>query len=170
MLGSLLVLGVSAAAREPQVILNSDNNYEVKIDGRTYSGNNTTIPNLGQGYHSVEVYQLSKGVFGIGKKRTQTSASGFELSNNDVYINVDQNGQLRINESGTGTNARKGNRGRTDNTWNKGKRNGTEVNDDTEDDDTYGDNDNGNGHKKAKKAKKNNGNGKKLGHYKHGRS
>ena len=98
----LLAVGILAAtisASAQNVVLRIDNNYDVSIDGRNYEGN-ATIPNLGDGHHTVNVYEVKPGFLGIGKKRTQVSSSGFELRNNDVTIDVDQNGQLRINEVG----------------------------------------------------------------------
>lgn len=97
LLVAVALLTISASAQN--VILRLDNNYDVSIDGRNYEGN-STIPNLGPGTHTVNVYEVKKGFLGIGKKRTLVSTSNFELRNNDVTIDVDQNGQLRISESG----------------------------------------------------------------------
>lgn len=94
---AVALLTISASAQN--VILRLDNNYDVSIDGRNYEGN-ATIPNLGDGHHTVNVYEVKKGFLGIGKKRNLVSTSNFELRNNDVTIDVDQNGQLRINEVG----------------------------------------------------------------------
>ena len=90
-------LTISASAQN--VILRLDNNYDVSIDGRNYEGN-ATIPNLGYGTHTVNVYEVKRGFLGIGKRRTLVSSSDFELRNNDVMINVDQSGRLRINQVG----------------------------------------------------------------------
>ncbi|MEP6699795.1 MAG: hypothetical protein ABJA85_00700, partial [Bacteroidota bacterium] len=155
-LSSLFALTLSATGRQPQVTINTSNNYEVRIDGNNYYGNNT-IPNLNQGTHAVQVYQVRKGLF--GKNRTLVSTSSFQLYNNDVNIFVDSNGQLRINESGNynNNNTGKRNRGRTDNDWN-GNRNRNRNNDGNDDrDNESNDDDNGNYHNK--KAKHNNGNG-----------
>src|SRR5262245_27118956 len=94
---AVALLTFSASAQN--VIVRADNNYDVSIDGRNYEGN-ATVPNLGYGQHAVNVYEVKKGFLGIGKKRTLISSSGFELRNNDVMIDVDQYGQLRINELG----------------------------------------------------------------------
>lgn len=93
----LFVATISATAQN--VILRLDNNYDVSIDGRNYEGN-ATIPNLGYGQHTINVYEVKKGFLGIGKKRNLVSTSNFELRNDDVMVDVDQNGQLRINELG----------------------------------------------------------------------
>ena len=167
-LSSLFALTLSAAGRQPMVKINTSNNYEVRIDGNTYYGNNT-IPNLNQGTHAIQVYQVRKGLF--GKTRTLVSSSSFQLNNNDVDIFVDSNGQLRINESGNynNNNTGKRNRGRTDNDWNNGNRNTNRNNDVNNDDDRNSNddaNDDGNWNNRNKKAKQNNGHGNKRGHYK----
>ena len=170
-LAGLLTMAVSAAERQPMVTVNTTNDYEVQIDGQTYNnGNSGTIPNMVQGTHRVEVYQVTKQLF--GKRRTLVSTSSFELRDNDVTINVDQNGQLRISQSRNGTDGTttKRNRGRTDNDWNNGRKseksNGGVFNRDGNDDGVDDDND----IKKEKKAKKvKHNNGKKKGHYKNGK-
>lgn len=165
-LSSLFALTLSATGRQPQVTINTSNNYEVRIDGNTYNGNNT-IPNLNQGTHAVQVYQVRKGLF--GKNRTLVSSSSFQLYNNDVNIFVDSNGQLRISESGNynNNNTGKRNRGRTDNDWNNGNRNRNRNNDGNDDrDNESNDDDNGNYHNKKAKHNNGNGHGRKLGHYK----
>lgn len=98
----LLAVGILAAtisASAQNVILRMDNNYDVSIDGRIYETNGT-LPNIGYGRHTVNVYEVKRGFLGIGKKRTVVSSSAFDLRNNDVTIDVDQYGQLRINEVG----------------------------------------------------------------------
>ena len=94
----LLAVGILAAtisASAQNVILRMDNNYDVSIDGRIYETNGT-LPNIGYGRHTVNVYEVKRGFLGIGKKRTVVSSSAFDLRNNDVTIDVDQYGQLRI--------------------------------------------------------------------------
>lgn len=147
LLGSVLVLTVSAQ-RQPTVLINSYSDLEVRIDGNIYSkpstnNSNMLIPNLTPGNHSLDVYRLSRGFLGIGKKREMLSRTSFYLGNNDITINIDQNGYARINQRNPGryNDIAKGNRGRDDNDWN-----------------------NGNRYKKSKKIKSNNG--KKKGHYK----
>ena len=93
----LFVATISASAQN--VVLRLDDKYDVSIDGRNYA-NNSTISTLGQGQHTINVYEVKKGFLGIGKKKELVSTSNFELRNNDVTIDVDQYGQLRINESG----------------------------------------------------------------------
>lgn len=93
----LFVATISASAQN--VILRLDDKYDVSIDGRNYA-NNSTISTLDYGQHTVNVYEVKKGFLGIGKKKELVSTSNFELRNNDVTIDVDQYGQLRINESG----------------------------------------------------------------------
>lgn len=99
---ALVVFAASASAQRARVILNSNTNYEVQVDGRNYNNRGTsTIDDLNSGRHSVAVYQvISRGIFGIGKKRNLLSSEQFNLRNNDVYIAVNQNGQVRISENG----------------------------------------------------------------------
>jgi hypothetical protein len=98
----VFVASASAAVQQARVILNANTNYEVQIDGRTYNSNGTsTITDLATGNHTVAVYQVvSNGVFGIGKKRNLISSEQFNLGNNDVTIDVNQNGQARISQNG----------------------------------------------------------------------
>jgi hypothetical protein len=98
---ALMIVVGSASAQQSRVILHSNTNYEVQIDGHAYNRVGTsTINDLSAGSHTVSVYQvISKGIFGIGKKRNQLSFERFNLYNNDVNIAVDQNGQIRIYEN-----------------------------------------------------------------------
>lgn len=100
LLASMMVFVTSASAQQGQVILNSNTNYEVQIDGRTYrEPGTTTINDLAPGAHTVAVYQVvSRGIFGIGKKRNQLAFEQFNLANDNVSIAVSQNGQIRISK------------------------------------------------------------------------
>ena len=104
---SLLLITISASAQ--RVILRSNNNYDIRIDGRYYDGNNASIPYLNPGYHDLRVYRVTSGFLGLGKKRTLISSTSFYLGNRDVVINVDRDGYARINQS---------------NNWARGNRNG----------------------------------------------
>ncbi len=148
-----MVFAASAADRQPQVIINSTNDFDVKIDGILYSGNSTSIPNLSNGMHTVQVYQVKNGtgILKVIKKRELISTTQFELRNNDVQINVDRNGQVRINQSGYGSN--------NDRDWRRNQDNNN--NRDIEDDDSRYDNRNGN-----RNGNSSNGRGNKYGHYK----
>jgi len=102
---SALLLGTISASAQ-RVILRISNNYEVNIDGNYYDYNET-VPALSSGTHTVKLYEVKPGFIGIGKKRTLLSSSNFELRNNDVIIEADQNGQLRINEVGNNNTSRR---------------------------------------------------------------
>jgi len=118
---ALLISGISATAQ--RVILRISSNHEVNIDGNYYDYNET-VPTLSSGTHTVKLYEVKPGFIGIGKKRTLLSSSNFELRNNDVIIETDQNGQLRINEVGNNNTSRRtsGDRSYEENTQNrKGK-------------------------------------------------
>ena len=97
------LLAATISAKAQSVTLRISANYDVSIDGRYYE-NNEAVPALSYGTHTVKVYEVRPGFLGIGKKRSLVSSSNFELRNNDVVIEVNQNGQLRINESGYNNN------------------------------------------------------------------
>jgi hypothetical protein len=146
---AVALLTISASAQN--VILRLDNNYDVSIDGRNYESN-ATIPNLGYGQHTVNVYEVKKGFLGIGKKKNLVSTSNFEVRNNDVTIDVDQYGQLRINEVGN------------NNTQNRRYDRNTDRNSDRNADGTYDRNTEKNG--KGYGPYNNPGKGNKYGLYK----
>ncbi|MBI2729676.1 MAG: hypothetical protein HYX40_02795 [Sphingobacteriales bacterium] len=112
LVAALFVTFISAEAQ--RVIVQLPSNYEVDIDGRYYS-NNETVNNISYGQHTVRLYEVRPGLLGIGKRRQLVSTSTFDLRNNDVSIEVDRNGQLRIYDSGYNNN-QNGN-------WNNGNRN-----------------------------------------------
>ena len=81
----LLAATISASAQS--VVLRMDNNYGVSIDGSNID-KDMTLSNLSYGRHTINVYKLSGGILGIGRKRTLVSSSAFELRNNDMTIDV----------------------------------------------------------------------------------
>lgn len=157
---AMVFLVASASAQQSRVILRSNTNYEVQVDSRTYDNTGTTtITDLTAGRHSVAVYQVvSKGIFGIGKKRNQLSFEQFDLRNNDVLIDVSQNGQVRISENGNyGSNNK---RNRNDGNYGSDRDYGNNGG-------KYGNSEGkGRGHKYGHYKNKNNKNGK--GNNKHG--
>src|SRR5205814_2990514 len=93
----LLLITISAKAQQVSVM--SNNNYDVKIDGRYFNANNVSISNLAPGAHVVQVFEVTRGCFfGLGRRRVLVSSSRFYLGNNDVAINVDEYGQVRVNQ------------------------------------------------------------------------
>ena len=98
LIGAGLLAGTMTLSAQT-VRLNVDPEYDVYIDDRHY-GDNATITTLADGYHSVEVYKRTGGILGIGKKRTLVNTGSFRLRNNDILIETEANGQLRINELG----------------------------------------------------------------------
>ncbi len=132
------------------VTLHNNSNFDVAVDGRYYSANNThQLSNLTVGNHLVAVYRVeSSGIFG-SKNRTLISSRQFNIGSNNngaVVINVNQNGNVSINQNARAT--QNGNR--------KNK-----VFDNDNDDDDYDDDHNGTQCSKHK-------NQKGKGHYKHG--
>jgi len=102
----LFSLVLFAAGRTPSVTITTSNNHEVWVDGKNYftqtSGNTVTIPDMQVGNHTIEVYQVTNKIF--RKDRTLVTRSGFNLNDRDLIINVDNNGQLNIRESGNTVN------------------------------------------------------------------
>ena len=153
---SAVLLTATAFARQPQVVITTDGNilsqYEVTIDGRIYTGNTVTIPDLNQGRHTVEVYEVKRATIFGNKRRTLISSQQFYLGNNDVQIDVDRNGQVRIRETGNY------NGGNNNGGWNGRDNDGVYRNNrDCNCDCKRYDHSNGNW---------NNGRGNKYGHYK----
>lgn len=173
-LSSLVVLAGSAEAATPQVVLTAPANYDISINGRMYSPNPTTVVNnLAAGTHTVELYRVtSGGIFGLGKKRELLSRQQFNLRNNDVNINVDQYGRLRVSSNGYNSNGNYGQNGQVNN-----DRYGSRNDSNNRHDDRY-ENRNGNNHDRHddrydnksndRKYGKSEGKGKghKYGHYK----
>ncbi len=169
-----LMLTAFTTVAAPTVILTNSSNYDVGIDGRYYSPNNTyTITDLAAGNHTVGVYQVEAGgLFGINKKRTLISSSQFNLANTNnsaaVNINVNQNGQVRVNQNGNNGYGKKRsddrNRGYgNNNNQGNGKWNGRHKDDDHDEGDR---NDDQYDHSKKYGNSEGKGNGHKYGHYK----
>jgi hypothetical protein len=98
-LGSLFAFAVSAADHQPTVTVNSSKKFEIVIDGKSYQTiGNLNLSFLRNGNHSIQVYQVNRGFF-MQRRKMPVASSGFLLRNNDISINVDMFGQIRINES-----------------------------------------------------------------------
>lgn len=161
-LSFVMLMTVISFARQPQVIVtvysmnNSNIDYDVSIDGRMYQGNSIVIPDLYQGTHTLQVYEVRRGgIFGIGRKRTIISSQQFQLRNYDLQVDIDRYGQVRINENG----------------YNNGGWNGRDNNGGWDNNGGYG-NDRGCNNKRYDNDNWNNGRGNRYGHYKkhrHGR-
>ena len=129
LLGTLLTVTAFAADRRPTVTISGSRDYEIVIDGRRVINNNggnyININDLRNGRHRMEVYEMRRGLFGRSSRRI--SASEFTLRNNDLNINIDRFGTVRVFESGYGRN----NNGYGDNDdrgrsrdWNNGNNHG----------------------------------------------
>ena len=99
-LAALAAITVSAAAHPPQVILRTASNYDVRIDGRMYKADNTVIPFLNPGVHTVEIYRSGSGGF-FGRRKSLISSDQFTVQYNDVTIDVNQFGRARISQERT---------------------------------------------------------------------
>jgi len=98
-LGLMLTVAMFAADRKPMVTLTSSKKYQVVIDGRQYfsNGNAITISNLFNGNHDVKVFAVKPGFFMRSKQLVASSC--FQVSSNDVQINIDRFGQVQITQS-----------------------------------------------------------------------
>jgi hypothetical protein len=106
----LMLIAVSSSAQ--RVTIRNNRHYDVRIDGRYYSNNNSSISYLSPGYHRVQVYQIHRGGFlGMNRRRILVSSSNFYLGNNDVVINIDRFGDARINQYGNMANGNRYGRG-----------------------------------------------------------
>ena len=94
-LAAFMVITASAANRPPKVMLNTAGNYDVRIDGRLYKGDDYNLRSLGNGVHTLQVYKTGSGMF---KRKTLVSTEQFNLRNNDITIDVNQFGRTRITE------------------------------------------------------------------------
>ena len=95
--GLLLTLTTMAAdSRPPSVVIKSNRNYEVVIDGRTYRNDNTIrLDRMRPGMHTIKVYERGRGFFG---RMRLVSAKNFFVRNNDLRITVSYNGYVDIDE------------------------------------------------------------------------
>ena len=95
--GLLLTLSTMAADRPPSVTIQSNRNFEVVVDGRTYRNDNSIrLDRMRPGMHSIKVYERSRGLFG----RTRlVSAKNFFVRNNDLQITVNYSGYVNIDEN-----------------------------------------------------------------------
>ncbi len=102
---AVALFSATISAYGQQVILRFSKNYEVSIDGRYYEYNET-VPTLNYGQHEIKLYEVEPGFLGLSKRRVLANTSSFELRNNDVIIEVDQNRRLRISQVGNNNNTR----------------------------------------------------------------
>src|SRR5690349_7419312 len=98
-LGLIVTVAMFAADHRPQVLLNSARNFQVVIDGQMVSnqGRTAQLNFLGNGRHSIKVYEVRRGFFGA--QRRLVSQSNFRLRGNDMKIRVDNNGEIMFKVS-----------------------------------------------------------------------
>jgi hypothetical protein len=95
---SVLTIASFAADHKPVVTLKASRNYEIVIDGRSYSGSSIlNLSNIRSGQHSIKVYEMSRG-FMFRKAKRLVDASTFQVRNNDVDISIDFRGQISVTE------------------------------------------------------------------------
>jgi hypothetical protein len=117
---TVLTVASFAADHRPVVTLQSSRNYQVVIDGQTIFSRNgiMDLSGLRRGSHSIKVFEMNRGIgfggFSFGRMKRLVDASTFFLGNNDVDINVDFRGRIRIIEDRYGRDQR-------DHDWNNGR-------------------------------------------------
>lgn len=96
--GLFLTVALMAADRRPVVTINSNNNFKIVIDGKSYFGDNITIrlSDLYGNHHSIKVYEMRRGYF--GRTERLISRSFFQTGRKDVMIRIDRFGNISIRE------------------------------------------------------------------------
>lgn len=130
--GLLMAAAVFAADRRPMVtVSNSNKNYKVVIDGRTYFGSSLNAIYLDNAnvygkpanrMHTVKVYELKRGFF---VRERLVDAATFMVGRNDIMIKIDFSGQIKIREmkdfGRNDRNDRNGKGGWNDRDWDNGR-------------------------------------------------
>src|SRR5688572_22118903 len=96
---ALLIAMVMFAAAPTVTINTSSNEYEIRVDGRTYSNSNSNtirITDISNGSHTIKVYRAGTGIF---RTKRLVSEQTFNVQNNDVRINVDRDGNINVRQS-----------------------------------------------------------------------
>jgi hypothetical protein len=96
--GLLFAAALMAADRRPVVTINSNNNFKIVIDGKSYFGDNITIrlSDLYGNNHSIKVYEMRRGYF--GRTERLISKSFFQTGCKDMMIRIDRFGNISIRE------------------------------------------------------------------------
>lgn len=94
--GLLLTAAVFAADHRPVVTINSEKNFRVVIDGKSYFGTASAIKiaNLSAGTHSIRVYEMKRGLFDRGEKLV--SSTTFKMGRKDMKIRIDNFGRVTV--------------------------------------------------------------------------
>jgi hypothetical protein len=111
--GSLLMLAASAQSADafrsqsmskdlykgrPSVVVHSSKRFDIVVDGRSFvNDGNINLSMLRDGRHTIQVFELSRGIF--QKRRHLVSTSNFTIRNKNLRIDVDLVGRIRITES-----------------------------------------------------------------------
>ncbi len=94
--GLFLTVAAFAADRRPMVTINSEKNFKVVIDGRSYFGSDAAIriSNLSQGTHSIRVYEMKRNLF--DRREKLVSSTTFKMGKKDVRIFIDHSGRVTV--------------------------------------------------------------------------
>lgn len=102
------------------MVIKSNRNYEVVIDGRTYRNDNTIrLDRMRPGMHTIKVYERGRGIFG---RMRLVSAKNFLVRNNDLRITVSYNGYVDIDEKRYDKRGRDNDWDRNDRDWDRNDR------------------------------------------------
>lgn len=112
LLGILITFATFASDRDRfgtadlRISSSSYENYEVRIDGRTYrlDRNDLRLNNISTGYHRIEVYRIerrSNGLFGMRNRTVLVHNSGFHADRNErIFVNINRYGNVDVREIG----------------------------------------------------------------------
>lgn len=114
-LGMLLTLTTFAAPAAPgygrtsvRITSNAYEEYEVRLDGRTYRINNNSLQlnDVSTGYQRIEVARIERGlggIFGGRDKYTTVYNNTLNISNGEqIDINIDRSGRVDVREYNNG--------------------------------------------------------------------
>ena len=94
---TFLTVEAFAADRKPSVTLKTSKNYEVVIDGKSYSGNGIMeISLMRKGQHSIKVYEKKRGGFFNRRGKKLVSATTFQVGRDDIDIDIGFRGQISV--------------------------------------------------------------------------
>jgi hypothetical protein len=113
------------AYSQNRFVVSVDNNYEYQSNNNN-NGNQVNVGSLMAGNHTVNIYELKRGLFGNQRKQLIYNSVLYFKPGFETTINIDYNGQININEmplynNNGGGSCNNGNNGNNGNGWGKGK-------------------------------------------------
>ena len=84
-----------AAKKDPAVTVTSTGEFVIVIDGKRFNNEKMiSLRDLKKGTHYIDVWKKKKGLFGA--KHKLVSSKQFELTKNDLHIDVNFSGYIAI--------------------------------------------------------------------------